>query len=283
MTYDDEREGGDSDSDSGDYDEFIASLSKPTIQTDTTKNNSNSNRRGKRDKFKKKIDDIDTSSSHLGRVGDFNNSYTDETASTSYMPRRRTISTFGDDDEHVGMSIDINKSDTNSNEEDDSSDEERDIAKERAIERRVETRRKSRMEAKVSQSLSQQQHMSSIMGWSLSTPNSDNIETGNAVNTPDPKPTTLGLDIDINDSLEDRSAESADPDPTARSIFDDAREFISFNPVMRMVIWLYSERKMVLLACSHLVATLIIWSKCILCILILFRINSYDSHSYLMY
>ena len=262
MTYDDEREGGDSDS--GEYDEFIAVLSRPTIQTDTTNNsNNNRNRRGKRDKIKikKKIDDIDTSSSHLGRVGDFNNSYTDETASTSYIPRRRTISTFGDDGEHVGMSIDINKSDTNSNEEDDSSDEERDIAKERAMERRVDARRKSRMEAKVSQSLTRSQSMSNIMGWSLSTPNSDNIETGDAVNTPDPKPTTHDIDIDINNTLGDRSA---DPDPTARSIFDYAREFISFNPVMRMVIWLYSERKMVLLACSHLVATLIVWSKCIL-------------------
>jgi len=232
MTYDDEREGGDSDS--GDYDEFIASLSKPITQTDTT--NSNSNRRGKRDKIKKKIDDIDTSSSLLGRVVDVNHSYT-ETASTSYI-RRTTISTVVDDD-------------TNSNEEVDSSelDEERDIAKERAMERRVEARRKS---------------VSNIMGWSLSTPNSDNIETGDTVNTtPDPKPTTH--DIDINDTLVavDRSA---DPDPTARSIFDDAREFISFNPVMRIVIWLYSERKMVLLACSHLVATLIIWGKYILCI-----------------
>jgi len=250
MTYDDEREGGDSDSDSGDYDEFIASLSKPTIQTDTTKTKTNRNRRGKRDKIKKKIVvDNDTSSSFLGRVVDFNNSYTDETASTSYIARGTTNSTFTVVD------------DTNSNEEDDSSDEERDIAKERAMERRVDARRKSRMKAKVSQSLTRSQSMSNIMGWSLSTPNSDNIETGDAINTPDPKPTTLGLDIDINDSLEDRSA---GPDPTARSIFDDAREFISFNPVMRIVIWLYSERKMVLLACSHLVATLIIWSKYIL-------------------
>ena len=207
------KEKDDSDSDSGDYDEFIASLSEPTIQIDTTKN-SNSNRRGKRDKIqinqiKKKTVDIDTPSSLLGRVV------------------------------------------ANSNEEDDSSNEECDIAKERAIERRVEARRKSRMEAKVSQSLSQQQNMSNVMGWSSSTPS----EAGDADNTPDPKPTTHG--IDINDTLGGRS----DPDPTARSIFDDAREFISFNPVMRIVIWFYSERKMVLLACSHLVATLIIWSK----------------------
>ena len=207
------KEKDDSDSDSGDYDEFIASLSEPTIQTDTAKNSSN--RRGKRDKIqinqiKKKTVDIDTPSSLLGRVV------------------------------------------ANSNEEDDSSNEECDIAKERAIERRVETRRKSRLEAKVSQSLSQQQYMSNVMGWSSSTPET---EEGDADNTPDPKPTTHG--IDINDTLGGRS----DPDPTARSIFDDAREFISFNPVMRIVIWLYSERKMVLLACSHLVATLIIWSK----------------------
>ena len=53
MTCDDEREGGDSDSDSGEYDEFIAVLSRPTIQTDTTNNsNNNRNRRGKRDKKK---------------------------------------------------------------------------------------------------------------------------------------------------------------------------------------------------------------------------------------
>ena len=231
------KEKDDSDSDSGDYDEFIASLSEPTIQIDTTKN-SNSNRRGKRDKIqinqiKKKTVDIDTPSSLLGRVVDDIHSYT-ETASTSFT-RRTTNSTFDD---------------TNSNEEDDSWNE--DIAKERAIERRVEARRKSRMEAKVSQSLSQQQNMSNVMGWSSSTPET---EEGDADNTPDPKPTTHG--IDINDTLGGRS----DSDPTARSIFDDAREFISFNPVMRIVIWFYSERKIVLLACSHLVATLIIWSK----------------------
>ena len=181
------KEKDDSDSDSGDYDEFIASLSEPTIQTDTTKN-SNSNRRGKRDKIqinqiKKKTVDIDTPSSLLGRVV------------------------------------------ANSNEEDDSWNE--DIAKERAIERRVEARRKSRLEAKVSQSLSQQQYMSNVMGWSSSTPET---EEGDADNTPDPKPTTHG--IDINDTLGGRS----DPDPTARSIFDDAREFKSCYENRHLVI-----------------------------------------------
>ena len=46
------------------------------------------------------------------------------------------------------------------------------------------------------------------------------------------------------------------------TIFDDAKQLMSFSKVFRFVTWLYSERKLILLASSHLVATLVIWCKC---------------------
>ncbi len=46
-----------------------------------------------------------------------------------------------------------------------------------------------------------------------------------------------------------------------QSIFDDAKQLISFGRVFRFVTWLYSERKLILLACSHFVATLVIWGE----------------------
>ena len=46
------------------------------------------------------------------------------------------------------------------------------------------------------------------------------------------------------------------------TIFDDAKQLMSFSNVFRFVTWLYSERKMILLASSHLVATLVIWCEC---------------------
>ena len=54
------------------------------------------------------------------------------------------------------------------------------------------------------------------------------------------------------------------------SVFDDAKQFISFTPIVRFVTWLYSNRKMLLLGCSHFVATIIIWCKSY----ILFDINA---------
>ena len=44
------------------------------------------------------------------------------------------------------------------------------------------------------------------------------------------------------------------------SFFDNAKLYIQFGRGLRFVTWLYSERKMILLACSHVVASLIIWS-----------------------
>lgn len=46
------------------------------------------------------------------------------------------------------------------------------------------------------------------------------------------------------------------------SIFEDAKKFMSFGRVFRFVTWLYSERKMILLCCSHFVATMVIWGEC---------------------
>jgi uncharacterized protein YhbP (UPF0306 family) len=47
-----------------------------------------------------------------------------------------------------------------------------------------------------------------------------------------------------------------------RGIFDDAKQLMSFTSIFRFVTWLYSERKMILLACSHFVATMVIWGEC---------------------
>ena len=44
--------------------------------------------------------------------------------------------------------------------------------------------------------------------------------------------------------------------------WNDAKQLISFNGMLQIVTWLYSQRKMILLACSHFVATVIIWSEC---------------------
>ena len=44
--------------------------------------------------------------------------------------------------------------------------------------------------------------------------------------------------------------------------WNNAKQLISFNRMLQIVTWLYSQRKMILLACSHFVATVIIWSEC---------------------
>lgn len=46
---------------------------------------------------------------------------------------------------------------------------------------------------------------------------------------------------------------------TGGTIFDDAKAFVNFTPIFRFVTWLYSERKMILLACAHFVATMVVW------------------------
>ena len=56
------------------------------------------------------------------------------------------------------------------------------------------------------------------------------------------------------------------------TIFDDAKQHISFGRIFRFVTWLYSERKMILLACSHFVATMVIWGECVF----LFALPSFD-------
>ena len=50
------------------------------------------------------------------------------------------------------------------------------------------------------------------------------------------------------------------------SLFDNAKQYIQFGPMLRFVTWLYSGRKLLLLLCSHFVASLIIWGMC-LCVL----------------
>ena len=47
---------------------------------------------------------------------------------------------------------------------------------------------------------------------------------------------------------------------TGGSIFDDAKAFVNFTPLFRFATWLYSERKMILLACAHFVATMVVWA-----------------------
>ena len=44
--------------------------------------------------------------------------------------------------------------------------------------------------------------------------------------------------------------------------WNDAKQLISFNRILQIVTWLYSQRKMILLASSHFIATVIIWSEC---------------------
>ena len=51
-------------------------------------------------------------------------------------------------------------------------------------------------------------------------------------------------------------------DSITGGIFDDAKQLMSFTSIFRFVTWLYSERKMILLACSHFVATMVIWGEC---------------------
>ena len=46
------------------------------------------------------------------------------------------------------------------------------------------------------------------------------------------------------------------------TIFDDAKQFMTFGGVFRFVTWLHRDRKMILLACSHFVATMVIWGEC---------------------
>ena len=46
-----------------------------------------------------------------------------------------------------------------------------------------------------------------------------------------------------------------------KETWNDAKQLISFNGMLQIVTWLYSQRKMILLACSHFVATVIIWSE----------------------
>ena len=45
------------------------------------------------------------------------------------------------------------------------------------------------------------------------------------------------------------------------NVFDDAKQHVSFGRIFRLVTWLYSERKMILLACTHFVATMVIWGE----------------------
>ena len=54
------------------------------------------------------------------------------------------------------------------------------------------------------------------------------------------------------------------------TVFDNAKQMMSFLRVFRFVIWLYSERKMILLALSHFVATMVIWGECPFFLLIAF-------------
>ena len=48
---------------------------------------------------------------------------------------------------------------------------------------------------------------------------------------------------------------------TGGTVFDDAKQLMSFSSLFRFVTWLYSERKMILLCCSHFVATMVIWCE----------------------
>ena len=65
------------------------------------------------------------------------------------------------------------------------------------------------------------------------------------------------------------------------SLFDNAKQFIQFGPMLRFVTWLYSGRKLLLLLCSHFVASLIIWGMCLMCTLYFMHYVDfmYKSHS----
>ena len=72
-------------------------------------------------------------------------------------------------------------------------------------------------------------------------------------------------------------------DSITGGIFDDAKQLMSFTSIFRFVTWLYSERKMILLTCSHFVATMVIWGECafycldlmLKCVSYLMRVVSY--------
>jgi len=57
------------------------------------------------------------------------------------------------------------------------------------------------------------------------------------------------------------------------SLFDNAKQYIQFGPMLRFVTWLYSGRKLLLLLCSHFVASLIIWGMCVMCTLYFMHCN----------
>jgi len=67
-------------------------------------------------------------------------------------------------------------------------------------------------------------------------------------------------------SITSSLCDSIDTDALAcfeiRETWNGAKQLISSDHVLQTVTWLYSQRKMILLACSHFVATVIIWSEC---------------------
>ena len=67
-------------------------------------------------------------------------------------------------------------------------------------------------------------------------------------------------------SITSSLCDSIDTDALARfeirETWNGAKQLISSDHVLQIVTWLYSQRKMILLACSHFVATVIIWSEC---------------------
>ena len=67
-------------------------------------------------------------------------------------------------------------------------------------------------------------------------------------------------------SITSSLCDSIDPTALNRHVIEEtwnnAKQLISFNRMLQIVTWLYSQRKMILLACSHFVATVIIWSEC---------------------
>ena len=73
------------------------------------------------------------------------------------------------------------------------------------------------------------------------------------------KPSMVKRSLDYSTSSSNCSTSAT----RGENIFEDAKNMISFSPILRFVMWLYSERQMILLACSHFVATIIIWGKVI--------------------
>lgn len=67
-------------------------------------------------------------------------------------------------------------------------------------------------------------------------------------------------------SITSSLCDSIDPTALNRHVIEEtwnnAKLLISFNRMLQIVTWLYSQRKMILLACSHFIATVIIWSEC---------------------